>query len=66
MQTYSVWSAEKSTQPSEGSQLGQSFLTQSIRKLEATVKFYELTGEVLNEKVRGAITKPCVGELGFF
>lgn len=43
----------------EGSQFCQSFLTESIWELQAAVKFYELTSEVLNAKVRGAITAIC-------
>lgn len=39
----------------ESSQFGQ-FLTQSICELQAMRKFYELTGEVLKEKVRRAVT----------
>lgn len=50
----------------EGSQFGQSFLTQSMWELQTTVKFYELTSEVLNAKVRGATAKPRVGKVFFF
>lgn len=35
-------------------------------ELQATVKFYELTSELLNAKVRGAIAKPCLGKVLFF
>jgi len=50
----------------EGSQFGQSFLTQSMWELQATVKFYELTSEVVNAKVRGATAKPRVSKVLFF